>query len=1084
MPHEPHDPSEHEIWNLRSDCLSSSFRSWLDVRHVMSRNPITVSPQQTVLEAAEIMSENGVTCLLAMEDGEPVGILTETDFLTRIAGNSNHYDRSAVARIMSSPVLSVDAGRSVLEAGQIMVENHVKRLPVLDDQNGLTGVVTQTDVVRALTSYGMWRDVADIMASDVAVIDLKASVAEAAKLMTLRNISCVVAVSGDDVAGLVTKKDLLKRVVVPLRDSTQTTVEEVMSHPAISVLPSCSAFSASRMMDDLRVRRLVVLEEGRLRGIVAQTDVFRAVKKRLEKQEDQSQRLLDESENGIYTADLQGNVTYVNPALVQLLGVASAAELENRPFLPERFWLDPDESARFLSDLRNGGTQVRELTLKTAEGRRKHVTHFSAVTRNVRGEINGTQGVVCDVTDRKEIAALREAQEALRESEERYRLLAENAKDVIWTADLSLRWTYISPSIELLRGYTSEESMAQALDEFLAPDSAKLVQEALAEELALAREHGDAPNRVRTLELELLCKDGTSVWTDVKAAFLCDGNNEPVGVVGVARDSTERRRMEEELRESEKKFRTIFENATDVIAYVDKHGRILDVNDRGEQVFGYRPDEVIGKHFTELPILGATNPSTLVDLFTRTVRDGTVENLVELELAHKNGRRVFVEVGTRFIRKNGQVEKIVNIIRDISDRKRAMCELTKAKLAAESASRAKSEFLANVSHEIRTPLTAILGFADVLSHGLEPPESAQALETIRRNGQYLLRIINDILDLSKIEAHHLHVERMPCSPRRILEEVASLARVKTVSKGLSLELDYQGPIPATIVTDPLRLRQVLVNLVDNAVKFTETGSVRVVTRLIEAESDQPHLQFNVIDTGIGIPEHEIPNLFKPFTQGDPSTSRKFGGTGLGLSISERLVEMLGGTITVASTPGKGSTFAVTVPTGPLHAVPMLDRPGQEAAEARNGDREDAPCQPTLDCRVLLAEDGCDNQRLISLVLSSAGANVTLAENGLMAVHKALHGSADGPAARQPTEAPFDVILMDIQMPLMDGYEATRRLRQADFRGPIVALTAHATEQDRQDCLDAGCDDYLSKPVDRDQLLSAVARHVPRRQASS
>ena len=401
--------------------------------------------------------------------------------------------------------------------------------------------------------------------------------------------------------------------------------------------------------------------------------------------------------------------------------------------------------------------------------------------------------------------------------------------------------------------------------------------------------------------------------------------------------------------------------------------------------------------------------------------------------------------------------------------------------AVEEANRAKSEFLANMSHEIRTPMTAILGFSEVLHENItccticDEHESCQLrqqnkshVETIRTNGEYLIGIINDILDLSKIEAGKLEVEHIQCSPCHILSEVASLMRVRATAKNLPLEIEYDGPIPHRIRSDPTRLRQILINLTSNAVKFTEVGKVRLVARLLGAECDDPTMQFKVVDSGIGMTEEQIDKLFKPFHQADTSTTRKFGGTGLGLAISKRLAEKLGGDVTVRSRPGEGTTFTVTVATGSLDGVKLLDSPA-EAQVSSDPEKNSTAPKTKLDCRVLLAEDGPDNQRLIAFLLKKAGAEVVLAENGQTAYDLALAARDEG--------TPFDVILMDMQMPVMDGYDATEKLRKARYTGPIIALTAHAMSADRGKCLNAGCDDYMAKPIDHKKLISLVAQYA-------
>ena len=293
-------------------------------------------------------------------------------------------------------------------------------------------------------------------------------------------------------------------------------------------------------------------------------------------------------------------------------------------------------------------------------------------------------------------------------------------------------------------------------------------------------------------------------------------------------------------------------------------------------------------------------------------------------------------------------------------------------------------------------------------------------------------------------------------------------RPRAHAKNVDLKTEHVGPIPESIITDSTRLRQILINLVGNAIKFTEAGSVRLVTRLLRSDDGPPRLCFDVIDTGIGMTQEQLTHVFRSFAQADSSTNRKFGGTGLGLTIAKRLAEKLGGDITVKSTHGEGSTFTVTVGTGPLDGVELLDNP-TETQLKDHSDRKRAAANVKLDCRVLLAEDGPDNQRLISFLLKKAGAEVAVAENGQIAHDLALAARNEG--------TPFDVILMDMQMPVMDGYYATGKLREAGYTGPIIALTANAMSTDRDKCLNAGCDDYMIKPIDHKKLISLVAKYA-------
>ena len=404
-------------------------------------------------------------------------------------------------------------------------------------------------------------------------------------------------------------------------------------------------------------------------------------------------------------------------------------------------------------------------------------------------------------------------------------------------------------------------------------------------------------------------------------------------------------------------------------------------------------------------------------------------------------------------------------IRYAIERKHIEVELKTAKETALAASNAKSEFLARMSHEIRNPLTAIVNYAETM---LEPdiplPERHAAIDTIHRNGVHLLEVVNDILDISKIESRVFDIERVECSPTQIISDVLDMFQVRARAKGLELSVHWRPGIPVTIISDPLRLKQILVNLISNAIKFTDRGEIRIDVQPLPGSPPlrEPSLQIAVTDTGVGISADQRERLFVAYQQSDAWISRQFGGTGLGLAISRDLALKLGGDITVVSTPSQGSTFTVRVAIGsPRLPMGVFARPANCTTVSATAD------SAALRGRLLLADDGPDNRRMIATLLRKAGAIVDAVENGQQAIEKALEALKD----RQP----YDLILMDMVMPEKDGFTATRQLREAGYIGRIVALTANNGAGARQECLAAGCDDFATKPITRDTLVAVVHR---------
>lgn len=404
----------------------------------------------------------------------------------------------------------------------------------------------------------------------------------------------------------------------------------------------------------------------------------------------------------------------------------------------------------------------------------------------------------------------------------------------------------------------------------------------------------------------------------------------------------------------------------------------------------------------------------------------------------------------------GGVTHVLSVSRDVTADRRLAEESERGRRAAEDADRAKTNFLANISHEIRSPLAAIIGTADLL--GFDDPAQAEALRTIRRNGRLLLGMVSDVIDLSRIEAGQVRTEAVPFSPAAVAEEVASVMGVRAEEAGLRLEVEYPGPLPERVVGDPVRTRQVVSNLVDNAVKFTDAGEVRLRVSY-DGRGGGGLLRYEIVDTGMGMTAEEVSRAFDAFAQADASVTRRFGGSGLGLAICRQLCALLGGAIEVDSEPGRGSTFLFVLPAVAPDGGLRLSDPRPSAPKGAD--------RPRLAMRVLVVDDRPDMRFLGRMLIEGAGGEVVTASGGAEAVETV--------AAR----GDIDAVLMDVQMPDVDGLTATRRIRAAGHGVPIIALTANALSGDRDACLAAGCTDYLSKPVDFAELAACLRKYAPR-----
>jgi two-component system sensor histidine kinase/response regulator len=831
------------------------------------------------------------------------------------------------------------------------------------------------------------------------------------------------------------------------------------------------------------------------------------------------------------------------------------------------------------------------------------------------GKPIGFRGVIRDLSD------IRKAEKELAESERKYRLLATNITDFIWTQNLDGQFIYASPSVENLTGYTPEEFLALPLDKVMTEDSCKKVKRCFDEMTGKGNSIGDCPD-IKIIELEQYRKDGSTVWVEVKAQVLKDENGNPSDIIGISRDITDRKATEKRIKDAlenisneSAKLRSMIEGMDEGVIVADENGNIIEINSWSLAGLKMKREEIINKNLSDFhspeietkirnimkeysegkstetkvinrSLLGLDVTMRLRPIIVEGIFKGIILNIIDITdilKAKKEAENMSIELAQT----NDQLEEAIKIANDMAEQ-------------AYSASEAKSMFLANMSHEIRTPLNGIIGMTMLTLESELNSEQREYLEMVKTSADSLLNIINDILDFSKIEAGQLEMEQIEFRLRESVETAVEPLAIKAQSAGLELILYIDRNVPDILIGDPLRLGQILINLTDNAIKFTSEGEISIFIEAKNISGNNADILFTVSDTGIGIPQLSREVIFQSFSQSDSTTTRKYGGTGLGLTISKQLVEMMGGEIWLESEEGKGTSFYFQVnfkfttdnkivssfdakklglsktmivddnPTNCRILMSMLENLGIEASEFRDGRsalrelrkssrygkpydlvlldmqmpemsgwdiskaiREDKQLKDTrivilssmsfknylakcrdydvdsflvkpvkesrlLDAikkammkkserkkktvcrlpvnrkfeslRILVAEDNEVNQRLIQNMLMKRGMIVDIAHDGKEAARKAI-------------EETFDIILMDIQMPRMDGYRATKIIRRIHSKSgrfvPIIALTAHAMAGDRERCISEGLDDYIAKPIKPEDLFKAIERNINR-----
>ena len=778
----------------------------------------------------------------------------------------------------------------------------------------------------------------------------------------------------------------------------------------------------------------------------------KAAEEALRQSEDKYRTILDNIESAYLEVDLAGSFLFFNDSLCRIAGYSrdELLGMNYRELADENSAENIRGVFNEIYENDNPGIGV-DWQIIRKDGAKREIEASIFVMKNAQGQVTGFRGIGQDVTE------TRRATEDLRK---RTHELGERVKE--------LNCLYgISHLIE--QPDTSSEEILQGTVDLIPPSwqypeitCARVVLEDKEFKTRNFREtdwlqvcdiwvHKKRIGHVQVYYLEEMPESDEGPFLK-EERHLINVISERLGTM------VEQKRMDEALRNSEARIRAIVNTAADGIITVDEKGLIRAFNPAAKKMFGFSDKEVNGQNVKILmPSPHRELHDTYISNYLRTGKRKVIGKGHEVTAQRKDGTTFPLDLTVSEMDLGKQC-LFTGIVRDNTERKLAEQKLLEAKEDAERANKAKSEFLANMSHEIRTPMNSIMGFTQILLDEALSTQQRGAVETVKGSAERLLKLIDEILDLSKIEADSIVLEKVPFSLSAIVNETIELIRPRAEKKRVDIQHDLQDGLQC-VVGDPTRLRQVILNLLANAVKFTEQGEIMATVKTVTETEDRVAVEVAVSDTGIGIPKNKLDTIFQAFTQADGSTTRKYGGTGLGLTISQRLVGMMGGEIKVESREGKGATFSFNLC---LKKGPVEESIDKEQA-APEGSTRGQGVERALN--ILLAEDDHANQKMTMLMLRKMGHAVALAKDGFEAVEMARSRK-------------YDIIFMDIQMPNMGGLAATRKLREAGLKTPIVAMTASAMKGDREHFLKAGMDDYIAKPIVRDIVRSTMNRYAP------
>ena len=1013
------DIARAKIKGFATSNYVTSPNIWIKVNQVMSRDVATILPYQSVATAAIIMHQKNISCIVALDNEKVAGILTETDLLENTVFNEKDIRKLTVAEIMSSPVKTLPSDSSVLEACEFMEAQHIKRLPLMEDEK-LVGIVTQTDLTQVITSYGMWRDVTEIMSRDVATIQKDSSVAEAAEVMASQKISSIMVMDGHQIAGVLTERDVLKRVVAFNKNPRTIKTEKIMSTPVVSIPSNYSIFSASRKMENMNIRRLVVIENGKIYGIVTQTDIFRAVKDKIKKEEETILKFMNDSKIGFYMTDLNQVTTYVNPAFMNLLEVSNRKELINKEFLHEKFWVNPEERAQVMAEFGKEFINSRELYLKTFNGRKKYVTILSSFTIGNQGQVNGYQGIVYDVSEKKELVALKRAQEEVKKSERKWRRLAENVPDIILSVDREGTIRFLNRSASI---FDVENVVGTNFYQYFFPEQHELIKESIEKVFEIAKPV--------TFDLNTLDKLGfVTIWET--HAVPVTNDDKVVSLNLILTDVTDRRKTIEKVT-SLAKFPSEDPNP---VMRISKDCRILYANSASASV---------------------------LETWQLDVRKFPPEPwFYRIKEAYESGERATFELNCD----DGHIFLItlqpiidsgyVNAYGlDITSHKKV--ERDKLELELQLRQKQKMEAIGTlaggIAHDFNNILAAIQGYAELSLEDLpEDRPVREKIEQILACSERAAKLVKQILTFSR--NGELEREKEPLHIVPIIEEALDMLR-SSLPATIRIEQKFQSEF-GTVLADPTQIHQVLVNLCTNAyhaMRAKGAGRIEVGLTDIKFEHETRigedllergrYVKLSVSDDGCGMEKGVLERIFEPFF----TTKNVSEGTGLGLSVVHGIIKNHGGAITVSSTADKGTTFEIYLPVFESVETPRSKSP-KPLSERKQV--------------ILLVDDEEIIVDVTGQILERFGYSVVARTSSLDALEV---------FEKNPDE--FDLVITDQIMPNLTGTQLSEKLIGIRPDIPVILCSGFSEYIDQEELKHIGIRELITKPISKLEIVTIV-----------